>query len=217
MKVNAFTVSCLLTLLPTTTVATTSALWGTNGELWDPATSYLRDFTSVGYKNGNEAIPDWPIGVYVTDYGAVPNDDGDDSQAFIDAIAACPDNHAIFVPKGKYVIRQQIRPVRDNFVLRGEDMYETVLYFPQNLEEIYPTVYHHFSYGYRGGFWHVEGTKAKPGNIHIQPNLVVATSLQDGLVILKIVVEALSNFLQVFLESSGSLIDEISSIILGRF
>lgn len=161
MKVNIFAASTLLALLPTTAVATTSALWGTNGENWDPATSYLRDFTSVGYKNGNEPIPDWPVGVDVTDFGAIANDDGDDSQAFIDAIAACPDNHAVFVPKGKYVIRQQLRPARNNFVLRGEHMYDTILYFPQNLEEIYPNVYHDTTYGYRAGFWYVEGGSQK--------------------------------------------------------
>lgn len=114
----------------------TSALWGEAGELWNPATSRLRDFTSVGYMSGAVAIPNWPVGVNVTAYGALPNDGLDDSQAFIAAIAACPDNHAVFVPNGRYTILQQIIPNRNNFVLRGEDMYATVLHCPKNLNEI---------------------------------------------------------------------------------
>jgi hypothetical protein len=114
----------------------TSALWGESGELWVPGTSRLRDFTSVGYMSGSVAIPDWPVGVNVTNFGAVPNDGIDDSQAFIAAIAACPNFHAVFVPNGRYTILQQIIPNRNNFVLRGEDMHATVLHCPKNLNEV---------------------------------------------------------------------------------
>ncbi len=120
----------------------TSDLWPNGGLSWDPQTSRLKDFTNVGYLSGTVAIPDatqWPIGVDVTDpqFGAIPDDGIDDSQAFIDAIAACPDNHAVYVPNGRYTILQQIVPDRDYFVLRGEDMYGTVLHFPKYLNEIY--------------------------------------------------------------------------------
>ena len=135
----------------------TSDLWGENGELWDPDTSVLKDFSNVGYKSGNVSIPDWPVGVNVLDYGAIPNDAGDDSAAFLQAIEACPPNMAIFVPNGRYVILQQLRIDRDYFVLRGENMYETVLFFPKNLGEIYPAVYYDDSYGYKGGFFHITG------------------------------------------------------------
>ncbi|HKK76060.1 MAG TPA: DNRLRE domain-containing protein [Saprospiraceae bacterium] len=116
----------------------TSELWGENGELWDPQNSELRDFSDVGYMSGDVSIPDWPVGVDVTNFGAIPNDGIDDSQAFIDAIAACPDNQAVFVPKGTFRIKQKIEITRANVVLRGEDMYETILYFPLYLTEIYP-------------------------------------------------------------------------------
>lgn len=122
----------------------------------------LGDFTDVGYMSGDVPIPDWPIGCNVTDFGAVkdPIDDTvDSSDAFMAAIQACPNNTAVFVPKGKYVILKQIRVERDYFVLRGEDMYETVLYFPKYLEEVTPKPYQRpdGSDGYQGGFFHVDG------------------------------------------------------------
>lgn len=73
----------------------------------------------------------------VTHFGAIPDDGIDDSQAFIDAIAACPDYHAVLVPRGRYTILQKIVPQRDYFVLRGEDMVESVIFFPQYLSEVY--------------------------------------------------------------------------------
>ena len=99
---------------------------------WDPR---LRDFTTVGYQQGTVRIPDWAPSVDVTDFGAVPNDGIDDSQAFMDAIEACENGTAVFVPKGRYTILHRIQPDRDHFVLKGEDMYETVLFFPRWLNE----------------------------------------------------------------------------------
>ena len=116
----------------------TSALWGVSGEAWDPTNSILRDFTHVGYKGGGtNTIPNWPVGVNVTNFGAVADDGIDDSQAFNDAIAACPDYHAVLVPRGKFTILQEIEPQRDHFVLRGEDLYESVLFFPKYRSEVY--------------------------------------------------------------------------------
>ena len=147
---------CLCLTFSATAHFVTSELWGENGEAWDP-NGLLKDFTNVGYQNGNVTIPEWPVGVNVLDFGAVPNDNGDDSEAFIQAIAACPPYTAVFVPNGRYVILQQIRFDRDYIVVRGENMYETVLFFPKNLGEIYPAVYYNESYGYKGGFFYVEG------------------------------------------------------------
>lgn len=126
-----------VSFFPALISAETSQLWGTDGELWDPENSLLRDFSDVGYMQGNVPIPDWPVGVNVTDFGAVADDDIDDSQAFLDAIAACPDNHAVYVPDGTYNIEQQLKVTdKSNFVLRGESMYGTVLWMPYYLTEI---------------------------------------------------------------------------------
>lgn len=117
--------------------AETSSLWGTKGEFWDPGNSRLLNFSDVGYKQGDVPIPDWPVGVNVTDFGAVAGDGIDDSQAFNDAIAACPLKHAVFVPNGQYTILQKVFLNKDYIVLRGEDMYATVLFMPKNLSEVY--------------------------------------------------------------------------------
>ncbi len=119
--------------------AASSQLWGVAGEKWDPD-GPLRDFTSAGYRGGNEPIPHWPIGVYVTDFGAVGDGETDDTQSFIEALNACPQGSAIYVPQGRYVITEQLNFNRDSVVLRGEDMYETVLYFPYGLKEIDSTI-----------------------------------------------------------------------------
>lgn len=157
----------LLLLTAPLPAAQYSKLWGKNGEKWEPETSRLRDFTNVGYKKGEVPIPDWPVGVKVTDYGAVPDDMKDDSQAFLDAIAACPEKHAVLVPKGRYHILQQIRLSRDHFVLRGEDMYETVLFFPKNLIEIYPGV--DYDKSYQTAFIHAEkGTGCSIENLSFE-------------------------------------------------
>ena len=120
-----------------TTKQVYSDLWGKNGELWDPDSSRLKNFSDVGYMQGNEPIPDWPVGVYVTDFGAIPNDGLDDSQAFNEAIAACPVGQAVFIPNGKYTILQQVLIEHDSVVIRGEDMYKTIIFFPKYLNEIF--------------------------------------------------------------------------------
>lgn len=117
----------------------TSQLWGVNGEKWNPG-GPLRDFTNAGYMAGNEPIPHWPIGVYVTDFGAMGDGETDDTQAFIAALDSCPKGSAVYAPIGRYVITEQINFNRDSVVLRGEDMYETVLYFPFGLKETDPEI-----------------------------------------------------------------------------
>lgn len=119
-----------------------SQLWGENGELWEPDGTHtkLLDFTDVGYRGGDVLPPEWPVGVNVRDFGAVGDGVADDTQAFVEAIAACPPHSAIFVPLGRYKITRQLSLDRDNIVLRGEDMFGTVLWFPKYLTEVYPYI-----------------------------------------------------------------------------
>src|SRR5262249_4233288 len=108
-----------------TTERHTSDLWGTKGELWSP-TSRLPDYSFAGYHAGEKAIPNTAVVANVRDFGAVPNDSGDDSQAFNKAIASIS-NGAILVPAGKYVINRPVVINKPNIVLLGENRDETIL------------------------------------------------------------------------------------------
>ncbi len=131
-------------------------IWGENGQSWDP-NGILKDYSNVGYMQGDVAIPNWEIGVNVVDdFNAVGDGIADDTQAFRDAIAACPANKAVFVPNGRYKITDWIKiDDKDNFVLRGEDMYETILEFPNNLNEIRPE--NNYVHANGGGFIYFNG------------------------------------------------------------
>lgn len=126
--------------LPKYVVGDSSILWDVNdGEPWVASTnsSLLRNFTNVGYMSGNVAIPDWPIGVSITDFGAVPDDDMvSDAQALRDAVAACPEFHAVYVPNGRYIIDEAIVFTQSNFVIRGQSRDGAVLFFPKQMHEI---------------------------------------------------------------------------------
>ena len=73
-------------------------------------------------------IPNYPVGVNVSDYGAVGNGTTDDTQAFFDAIDACSDSHAVFIPAGTYLITDRI-DIRRPIVLRGAGPDQTFLKF----------------------------------------------------------------------------------------
>jgi len=108
-----------------------SELWGRKGEAWDPK-GRLPDFSYAGYHQGEDPIPEVPVTATVKDFGAVGDGETDDSQAFIDAIAAV-ESGAILIPAGRYVITKPLFIRRSNVVLRGESRDSTVLFFPLSL------------------------------------------------------------------------------------
>ncbi len=87
--------------------AQTSALWGEHGELWTPK-SRLPDFSFAGYHSGNVPIPNVPIKASVKEFGAKGDGQADDSQAFLDAIAAVSDG-AVLIPAGRYKITRVLK------------------------------------------------------------------------------------------------------------
>ena len=111
-----------------------SVLWGQDGENWN--TSRLFNFTDVGYMEGNVSIPTWPVCCSVTDFGAVPDDDISDVQAFRDAVANCSQNCAILVPNGRYIIDGQLDITKNNITIRGESRDGAILFFPKHMSEI---------------------------------------------------------------------------------
>jgi hypothetical protein len=124
----------LLLVLATPVRAADSTLWGQAGELWSPQ-SRLPDFSFAGYHSGNDPIPTVPVVRNVRDFGAVGNGVADDSQAFIDAIAATS-NGAVSIPAGRYRVTRVLRINKPNVVLRGAGSGSTTLFFPTPLNTI---------------------------------------------------------------------------------
>jgi len=73
-------------------------------------------------------IPVYPVGVNIKDYGAVGDGNTDDSQALKDAIAACAESTAVFIPSGTYKITDRI-DIRKSIVLRGAGPDQTFMKF----------------------------------------------------------------------------------------
>ncbi|MBN2102517.1 fibronectin type III domain-containing protein [bacterium] len=73
-------------------------------------------------------IPDYPVGVNVMDYGAAGDGITDDFQAFMDAIDACPEQNAVFIPSGTYLISGRV-DIRKSVALRGAGPDATFLKF----------------------------------------------------------------------------------------
>jgi|GEM_PF-924215 len=137
---NAIQITGIVTLAiaaNSATAAVYSDLWGKNGEKYSE-NSPLQNYAEVGYEKG-KAIPDRPIRVNVKDYGAKGDGRADDTNAFRKAIKDCPENGTVYVPAGEYKLTDQVKVTNiRNITLRGEDMYETVLFMPKGLEEIRP-------------------------------------------------------------------------------
>ncbi|WP_371396784.1 hypothetical protein [Fretibacter rubidus] len=97
---------------------------------------YLPDFSYAGYKNGNVPLPEVSGTVFdVTDYGAVPGDGLDDTQALFKAQAAANAHDGPVVvkfPVGRFILSDIFYITRSDFALQGTDMGEdkTTLYYP---------------------------------------------------------------------------------------
>ncbi len=122
--------------LPAVGMVEYSDLWGQSGEKWTPQ-GRLPDFSYAGYHSGEKAIPKIKTVTNVKDFGAAGDGVHDDSQAFIDAIAAT-ENGAIEIPPGRYKITRIIEIRKSNIVLRGAGFNKTTLFFPIPLETIKP-------------------------------------------------------------------------------
>src|ERR1700710_1868305 len=83
---------------------------------------YLPDFSYAGYHFGERALPDLPPTLEVTDFGARPDDDQDDTEALKKALAAtltAPGAVVLHLPKGRFVISDTLYLERSNLILQG--------------------------------------------------------------------------------------------------
>lgn len=106
------------------------------------AREFLPDFSYAGYRNGAEALPT-PTGtvIRVNDFGATPDDDGDDTKAIAAAIGAANDTSGPVVVRfgpGRYRITEILKIERSNIALqgRGSGSTGTTLWFPRPLNQI---------------------------------------------------------------------------------
>lgn len=119
----------------TTGSPTTSNLWGLSGELWD-SQGRLQDFSYAGYYSGEKIIPNFQVVKNVKiNFGAKGDGVSDDTMAFKNAISGTS-NGTLFIPPGRYIIKDRLVIKKNNFILRGAGQSQTTLYFPKSLEEI---------------------------------------------------------------------------------
>lgn len=127
-------------------------------------TPYLPDYSYAGYHWGEAPLPSPPGDVIeVTDYGAVPGDGRDDTNAIRDALAtahAAPGAVIVRFPEGRFIVRQLLLIERSDLVLQGAGggPAGTELHFPDPLEEmeepseLTPAVrFGHSIYSWQGG------------------------------------------------------------------
>ncbi|MCL7763940.1 DUF4955 domain-containing protein [Polaribacter sp. Z014] len=105
-------------------------------------TAILPDFSYVGYKYSEEAIPNVAFKVFdVTNFGAIPNDKISDKRAINSAIKAASENGEgiVYFPKGTYYINtnedddRTILITSSKIVFKGEDKSNTILFFENDL------------------------------------------------------------------------------------
>jgi Pectate lyase superfamily protein len=85
------------------------------------ATIYLPDFSFAGYRWGEEKPPELSPTLEVTDFGARPDDDTDDTAAITKAIAAAPAGGRVVLhfSKGRFIVKNILFLERENLVLQG--------------------------------------------------------------------------------------------------
>ncbi|ASV75432.1 hypothetical protein THTE_2830 [Thermogutta terrifontis] len=113
-----------------------SKLWGKNGALWSPY-SRLPDFTWAGYRWGSETYRRPQERVSVKDFGAKGDGQTDDTAAFKHALEAGK-GKIVFIPPGKYILRDILYIRNSNTVLQGAGPEQTVLVFTRPGVEIDP-------------------------------------------------------------------------------
>jgi hypothetical protein len=112
--------------------------------LTDPVTQErhpLPDFSYAGYGFGTAAIPHFEQTIDVADFGAIPDDGKDDSQAILSALAAAEAHDGpvrLQLDRGRYIVSEILWLERSSIVLAGKGMGEggTELFMPRPLNQI---------------------------------------------------------------------------------
>ncbi len=84
------------------------------------------NWTQVGLPDG---IPELKNTISAADFGMIPNDEGDDTEALQNAVNALQQQGGgvLFIPEGQYYLDRPVTVTGDNIVLRGAGMKKTRL------------------------------------------------------------------------------------------
>ena len=136
-----------------------SALWGKDGQNWSDA-SRLPDFSHAGYENGEKPLPKVPDGISATQFGVKGDGISDDAPA-LQVLVDAPQQGAIRLPAGRFVLGSVVNITKPNLVLRGAGPDKTVLVIPKSLSGILGdkiTSDNKSAYAFSGGFLTVKGS-----------------------------------------------------------
>ncbi len=152
MKLNQLMLKPFLSTLAVSAVGVTSALAGGGSppgdipEILSQQTSgnerFLPDFSYAGYRNGAEDLPVATGKVILVDqFGAVGDDEADDTQAIKAAIAKANETSGPVIVRfgaGRYRITEVLKIERSNIVLQGQGSGPggTTLFFPRPLNQV---------------------------------------------------------------------------------
>jgi hypothetical protein len=107
----------------------------------DTVDVYLPDFSFAGYYWGEKQLPEWQETINISEFGAIPDDNQDDTGALKKAFQAANQHDGPVVLKldrGRYILKDILYIDRSQFVLRGEGSGKdgTTIYMPQPLNKL---------------------------------------------------------------------------------
>lgn len=111
-----------------------TSLWGADGEA-NPNSSRLIDFSKAGLSRGDKFPPQESATKNIkVDYGAIGDGVNDDTNAFENAFLNA--TGVVYVPAGTYKIARQLKRYKQDFILRGAGIDQTILFIPTDLETL---------------------------------------------------------------------------------
>ncbi len=121
------------------------------------------------YRQAGTVIPtEQPITARARDFGALPDDDQDDTAAIRQALATMPPG-VLLLESGTYQLSDRLLIHRDGIVLRGAGAKNTILHFSRSLEDIEPKPTTNTggrpvsAYSWSGGLIEIHGTRIDRG------------------------------------------------------